>query len=37
MEEMRNYYNFLSGNEGKEHLERSRLNGKITLILHLKK
>jgi hypothetical protein len=29
MEEMRNEYNVLLGHEGKQHVERSGLNGKI--------
>jgi hypothetical protein len=33
MEDMRNEYKFLPGHEGKQHVERSMLNGKIILTL----
>jgi len=37
MEDVRNEYKFLPGHEGKQHFERSLLNGKIILTLQFTK
>ena len=37
MEEMRIEYKFIPGYEGKQYVKRSKLNGKIVLILQFRK